>query len=57
MNEQSQAQPVRSEHDLASALAQMQAQGGTLTAEITVTRAGTGAVEKHTLVLTQSKEQ
>lgn len=35
----------------------MQAQGGTLTATVTVTRAATGKTETHTLVMTPAKEQ
>ena len=46
------SQPVTIEQ----ALSRMQAQGGTLTATVTVTRADTGKTETHTLVMTPVKE-
>ena len=41
---------------LEQALNRMQAQGGTLTATVTVTRAATGTTETHTLMMTPVKE-
>lgn len=45
-----QAQRISAADKIAQAVNNMQSQGGTLTAEVTITRAGTGAIEHHTLV-------
>ncbi len=51
------AQRISAADKLAQAVSNMQSQGGTLTAEITITRAATGAVEHHTLTFTPLPEE
>lgn len=51
-----QADRISAADKMAAALSRMQAEGGTVTAEIEIKRAGSGAVERHTLVFTPIKE-